>query len=143
MLLSYILNSTQNLLLELILVEIDPFLLKFLEQRGVYTATNRVKIESGAMLALGAPDGTTGYPGYINGIGRGVGQVGNRSIIAFQHTEARSRYSYGIRMAFYDLIKEFKVKTTGMTVSMPYVAIFYPSNKAAPIGRLNSLIINP
>lgn len=120
-LLVYILNATTGFILEFTLAVIDPKLLKFLEQRGEFTASNGVKIMPGEVLELGPADSTTGYPRYIKGIGNGLTQARNKGSTLFSSHEARARYSYGLRMALVDLVNTYKLRVDGHKFSLPYV----------------------
>jgi len=122
-LLVYILNATTGFIFEFTLAIIDSKLLKFLEQRGEFIASNGVKIMPGPVLELGPADSTTGYPRYIKGIGNGLTQQRNKGSTVFPSNEARARYSFGLRMAFVELINTYKMRVDAHKFSLPYVVI--------------------
>jgi hypothetical protein len=119
----FTLNATVSNCLEVTLVEVDPRLQKFLEQRGEFMTSNGVKIvPSSLRLELGAAEGTTGYPRYIKGLNRGLA-VGNRSNIFFNNVEQRRQYIYGLRMAIVEIVYNFKRAEGMLNISLPYVVI--------------------
>lgn len=123
MLLTYILNLLSNFVIEFTLVEIHPKLLKFLEDRGEFQASNGVKIYPGSRLMLGPADGVTGYPRYIKGIGLGLNQLSNKGSTFFDNNEYRAQYAYGLRIALAELVHAYKYTVDGYEYTIPYVVV--------------------
>lgn len=113
--------------LMLTIAQIDPGLKQFLEERGEYRTPSGIIIKPGLKLSLGDPDGTTGYPRCIHGVGVGVGQAGNKDVISFHSSSLeaiilkRARYAYGIRLAFASLIRAYAFNEVKMDINPPYL----------------------